>query len=102
MRASPAAEASISIPSAATGKRRRLPMSALLGSEMLAADGVTALRGAVLTYRDDPFLTDAATAVCYEADAIVAMAAGKIVAFGPAAALRPMLPAGLTPIHYPD
>lgn len=47
----------------------------------------TALRGPALTF-------DAAAAMRYEPDAIVAMAGGRITHFGPATRVEPQLPAG--------
>jgi guanine deaminase len=68
----------------------------------LPSTGVTAVRGAALTYLDDPFLVETARCVRYEPDAIVAMADGKITAFGPAATLRHALPSGCVPTRYED
>jgi guanine deaminase len=45
---------------------------------------VTALRGAALTFVDDPHHVGAAAAMRHEPDAIVAMAQGRITHFGPA------------------
>ena len=47
---------------------------------------VTALRGTVVTCRDDPFLTDPAKAFAVEADGIVLCCNGLIEAVGAAAA----------------
>lgn len=57
----------------------------------------TALRGAALTFTNDPFDVGVAAAMRYESDAIVAMADGRITHFGPAGTVRGQLPAG-TPI----
>ena len=46
----------------------------------------------MIAWRGDPFVVGAARALAYEADAIVAMADGRIVAAGPAAAVRRTLP----------
>lgn len=43
-----------------------------------------ALRGAALTYTDDPFRVGTQAAMRYESDAIVCMSEGKITHFGPA------------------
>ena len=56
-----------------------------------AADGVVALRGPMLAWRGDPFVMGE-QALAHEPDAIVAMAHGRIVAAGAAAAVRGTLP----------
>jgi len=61
-----------------------------------------ALRGTLVWFRDDPSLTDAASAMCVETDGVVAMAEGRIVACGPATEVLPTLPPGVRPAHYPD
>src|SRR5678815_2590938 len=53
-----------------------------------------ALRGAALTFIDDPFETALTQALRYESDAVVAMARGRITHFGPASQVLPQLPAG--------
>jgi guanine deaminase len=55
-------------------------------------DGVTALRGTLVTCRDDPFLTDADRAFTVENDGVVVCRDGRIAAVGPAGALLPTLP----------
>ncbi len=62
----------------------------------------TAIRGAVLTYVEDPFLEDLDDCVVYEADAIVLIDDGKITDFGPAEQLQPKLPPGVEIAHYKD
>jgi len=57
-------------------------------------DGVTALRGTVVTCRDDPFLTDPATAFAVETDGVVVCRDGLVEAMGPASALLSSIPAG--------
>ena len=57
-----------------------------------AADAVVALRGAMIAWRGDPFVVGAKRALAHDPDAIVAMAQGRIVAAGPAAAVRRTLP----------
>lgn len=52
-----------------------------------------ALRGAALTYTDDPFRVGADAAMRYESDAIVCMSKGKITHFGPASKVLHQLPA---------
>jgi guanine deaminase len=60
-----------------------------------AANGSpTAIRGPVLTFTGDPFDKGLEHTMVYEADAIVAMANGKVTHFGPADAVRAQLPAG--------
>ncbi|MEO8487058.1 MAG: guanine deaminase [Betaproteobacteria bacterium] len=58
------------------------------------AGGGVALRGPMVAWRGDPFVVGAERALAYEPDAIVAMAQGRIVAAGPAAAVRRSLPSG--------
>src|SRR5512134_242895 len=55
---------------------------------------LTAIRGPALTYTGDPFQHGLEATMVYEPDAIVAMADGKIVQFGPARAVRAKLPRG--------
>ena len=61
-----------------------------------------ALRGAVIDFRDDPFLVDASAAFRYEPDALVICSDGRIQAVGPYDELAGHLPDGLTPVRYPD
>ena len=63
----------------------------------LPNDGVTALRGTIVTCRDDPFLTDPARALTVESDGIVVCRDGRIEAVGPASGLlRTLPPASVT------
>ena len=62
---------------------------------------VAALRGAMLSWTGDPFVVGAARARRYDADAIVAMAGGRIVHAGPAAAVMRALPRGTTVERLP-
>jgi guanine deaminase len=62
--------------------------------EGAASGPPAALRGPMLAWRGDPFAVGASRAFAYEPDAIVAMAAGRIVAAGPASAVRRTLPPG--------
>ncbi len=55
-------------------------------------NGLTAIRGPVLTYTGDAFRDGLETTMRYEPDAIVAMADGKITHFGPASQVRAELP----------
>jgi guanine deaminase len=63
---------------------------------------VTALRGPLVYFLDDPFLTDPKTAFVHEADGLVICRDGLIERVGPASALLPELPPGVAPTHYPD
>ena len=65
-----------------------------------ATDGVTALRGTIVTCRDDPFLTDPAKAFAAETDGIVVCRNGMIEQVGPAAEIMRSLPAGTQVTHY--
>jgi len=65
----------------------------------LAADvAPRALRGAYLTSRGDPFTEGSDATLHYDADGIVAIAAGRIVDAGPAAEVLQRLPHG-TPVE---
>jgi len=57
-------------------------------------DGVTALRGTVVTCRDDPFLTDPATAFAVETDGVVICRDGLVEAVGSAGELLKTAPPG--------
>jgi guanine deaminase len=58
------------------------------------AEGVIALRGTIVTCRDDPFLTDPDKALSVETDGIVICRDGLVEAVGPAADLLASLPQG--------
>ena len=58
---------------------------------------ITAIRGALIDFHADPLVEGMAAARRYEADGIVAMADGRVVASGAAVAVLPTLPAG-TPV----
>ena len=60
----------------------------------------TALRGSLIFCRDDPFLTDPATAFCYEPDGLVLCSDGVIVATGPVATIKPLLQSDTTIADY--
>ena len=62
---------------------------------------LTALRGTIVTCRDDPFLTDPAKALAVETDGIVVCRNGLIEAVGPAAEIARALPADATVANYP-
>lgn len=59
----------------------------------------TALRGQLLYFVDDPFLSDPEASLIYERDGLLLMEGGLIRAVGPASALLPTLPEG-TAIHH--
>jgi guanine deaminase len=61
---------------------------------------VSALRGALIFCRDDPFLTDRAKAFVHEPDGLVICRDGRIQAVGAHAALRPELPPGAEVADY--
>src|SRR5258708_14705543 len=63
---------------------------------------ITAIRGAALTFKGDPFLEDAASCMRYESDAIVVMADGHIIDFGPAGQVTGRLRATTRVTHYAD
>ena len=67
-----------------------------------AAEPVTAIRGAMLSYSGDPFIEDPAACLHYESDAIVAMAEGRIVDCGSAHAVAGRLPPETPVANYPD
>jgi guanine deaminase len=62
---------------------------------------ITVLRGTIVTCRDDPFLTDPATALHIETDGLVICRNGMIERVGPAAALLSSVPAGTPVASYP-
>jgi guanine deaminase len=55
---------------------------------------MTAVRGPALTFSGDPFRNGLDDTMVHQPDAIVAMADGHIVHFGPASLIAPLLPAG--------
>jgi guanine deaminase len=63
-----------------------------------ADHGPSAIRAPALSYSGDPFQLGVDATLRYEPDAIVAMADGRITAFGPARKIRPQLPRG-TPVE---
>ena len=65
------------------------------------SDGITVLRGTLITCHDDPFLTDPAKAFSVESDGIVICRDGVIEAVGPAATLLASVPAGTPIASYP-
>jgi guanine deaminase len=67
-----------------------------------ARSGITAIRGALITFTGDPFAAEPQTVRRYDADAIVAMADGRIVDCGPAANVLQRLPPDTPITHYTD
>ena len=63
---------------------------------------LTALRGTLVTCRDDPFLTDPAKTFSVETDGLVICRNGLIEAGGPAAGLMASLPRGTPVTDYSD
>jgi len=59
-----------------------------------------AIRGGLLTFTGDPFVSGVAAARRYEADAIVVMEGGRVVDCGAAAEVMPRLPPGTPVTHY--
>ncbi|MCZ6719088.1 MAG: guanine deaminase [Gammaproteobacteria bacterium] len=68
------------------------------------ADGnsVTAIRGAALTFTDDPFRNPVEDCMRHESDAVIIMADGKITEFGPANEVLPKVPDGVEVTTYSD
>lgn len=60
------------------------------------------IRGAAVTLVDDPFVIGDAAALRHEADALIVVDDGRIVAFGDHASLAPAWPADLPIAHYRD
>jgi guanine deaminase len=67
---------------------------------MVGTGGITALRGTIVTCRDDPFLTDRGRAFATERDGIVVCRNGIIEQVGPAAEIMRSLPAGTAVTHH--
>jgi len=67
---------------------------------MMPEAGVTAIRGALVTFPGDPFREGTAAACRFESDAIVAMADGRIVDCGAARDVSARLPAGTPVVAY--
>jgi guanine deaminase len=65
------------------------------------SDKVTAVRGGLVYFTDDPFLSDPKRAFVYERDGIVLVRNGVIEAAGPAEKISPLIPAGASVDHYP-
>ncbi len=60
-----------------------------------------AIRGDLIYFTDDPFLSDPAKSFVHERDGIVLIRDGVIEAAGPAATIAPRLPEGAEIDHYP-
>lgn len=65
-------------------------------------NNATAIRGAALTFTDDPFRKGLDDSMRYEPDAIVVMAGGKIAEFGPADDILAKIPDGVEVKRYSD
>jgi guanine deaminase len=63
---------------------------------------IKALRGAVLTFHDDPFVVDPASAFTFIDDGLVVIQQGRIVRVGAYAELSHGLDARVRVTHYPD
>ena len=61
-----------------------------------------ALRGAIYSLKDDPFLKAAEDCVLYEEDGLILIRDGVISAVGAYGQLKAQLPAGIELRHYPD
>jgi guanine deaminase len=68
--------------------------------EPTSGEKVTALRGTIVTCRDDPFLTDPGRALATEPDGVVVCRNGMIERVGPAAEIMRLLPAGIEVTHH--
>jgi len=66
----------------------------------LAGQSVTAIRGAALSYRKDPFRYPIDECFVYESDALIVMQGGLITSFGDAGALLASLPDDVVVTHY--
>ncbi|MFF8959771.1 guanine deaminase [Streptomyces sp. NPDC014894] len=66
------------------------------------ASQVTAVRGPMIWFRGDPFLTSREDAFVHEGDGLLICENGRITASGDYTALRHRLPEGVVPAHYPD
>ena len=63
---------------------------------------ITALRGGLLTYTDDPFLKEMDQCLVFTDDAIILIQDGEILDFGSAEEMRTQIPDGVEIIHYKD
>ncbi|WP_106960138.1 guanine deaminase [Streptomyces microflavus] len=63
---------------------------------------ISAVRGPLIWFRDDPFLVGRDDAFVHESDGLLICEDGTITAAGDYHALRDRLPEGVEPVHYPD
>jgi guanine deaminase len=61
---------------------------------------LTAIRGAMLTFKDDPFAKDMKDCMVYEPDAIILIEDGKVKDVGPAGAMLSKVPTGVEIASY--
>ncbi len=61
---------------------------------------LSAIRGGVLTFQDDPFLVPAEAAIVYESDAIIVISDGKIIDWGAAVNVKSRWPGSLEITEY--
>ncbi|MBC7386985.1 MAG: guanine deaminase [Cryobacterium sp.] len=66
------------------------------------AASFTALRGAALSFKADPFRVGDEAATRYESDALVLMQGGKVTEFGNFDSLKDRIPSGVEVVHYRD
>ena len=66
------------------------------------AERVTAIRGPLLYFLDDPFLAETSDSFVHERDGVVICGDGVIEAVGPYSDLRDEIPEHVTPTYYPD
>lgn len=66
------------------------------------SSAVTAVRGPLIRFRNDPFLTGREDAFVYESDGLLICENGVVTAVGDHAALAERLPQDVRPVHYPD
>ncbi|MEV0598012.1 guanine deaminase [Streptomyces sp. NPDC050315] len=77
-------------------------MTTATGADAGTGPAVTAVRGPLVRFPADPFRTGRDEAFAYAPDGLLICADGRITAAGEYAELRHLLPAGITPAHYPD
>src|SRR5207244_2262577 len=68
--------------------------------EAASDNKLTAVRGTIVTCRDDPFLTDPVKAFVTERDGIVVCRNGTIETVGPTSEVMRSLPAGTSITHH--
>ncbi|MER6912789.1 guanine deaminase [Streptomyces sp. NPDC000594] len=62
----------------------------------------SAVRGQLVWFRDDPFLTDPGHAFVHVDDGLLICEDGLVTAAGDYGELRERIPAGVEPVHYPE